>query len=76
MNEGNLALNKVIGPSASEYAAAREKAQTIVSNLVREHERELAGWNYLQLVMAKEPPNSAEEAALHVIFSRARRERY
>ena len=52
----------------------REKAQTIVARQVETHQRELAGWNYLQLAMAKEPPDAAEEAALWEILSRARRE--
>ena len=53
---------------------ARDKAQTVVNDLVTLHERELAGWNWLQLAMAKEPPDAQEEAALYEILSRARRE--
>jgi hypothetical protein len=56
--------------------AQRENAQTIVANMVKQHERELAAWNYLQLVMAKEPPDATEEAALWELLGRARHGRY
>jgi hypothetical protein len=68
----DLNANALVG----RCAGSREKAQTIVSGLVKNHERELAGWNYLQLVMAKTPPDTLEEIALYEILTRARRDRY
>lgn len=73
MNLGDGLVNANIAQSA---CGQREKAQTIVADMVKRHERELAGWNWLQLAMAKEPPDVAEEAALWEILGRARRERY
>jgi hypothetical protein len=72
----NQILATPAGGGLMSGGPCREKAQTIVSGLVKQHERELAGWNYLQLVMAQTPPNESEEASLHEIFCRARRERY
>ena len=67
-------INKVSAAGINHGGPCREKAQSIVAGRVRFHERELAGWNYLQMVMAKEPPDIDEEAALWEILGRAIRE--
>jgi hypothetical protein len=64
------------GLSASQYAAARESAQTIVASMVDRHSQELAGWAWLKTAMEKHPPSKHEETALWDIVTRARRERY
>lgn len=56
----------------NQYAAAREKAQTIVDNMAKTHERELAGWNYLRRVMKDVPPSDEEEVALWELVCRMR----
>ncbi len=65
-----------IGKSVNEYAAARESAQTIVASQVKNLNRELTAWRYLETVMQVNPPTSDEEAALWDLVCRARRERY
>lgn len=55
---------------------SREKAQTIIADMVKKHESELAAWNYLQLVTSEHPPDAVEEAALWEMLGRIRRERY
>lgn len=68
-----------IGPSnptlsASQYAACREKAQTIVGTELQRHEREAAAWRWLGIAMETCKPTETEEAALWDLLCRARRE--
>jgi hypothetical protein len=77
LNEINKAAGALgqLGISAGQYLAARESAQTIVKNQVRDLSRELAAWNYLETVMTVNPPTKDEEEALWSLITRARRER-
>lgn len=62
--------------SASQYAATRESAQSIVDGMKKLHQREFAAWSWLARAMDETPPNKDEEAALWELVCRARRERY
>lgn len=70
-------IAKGINPiSASEYAACRESAGTIVANELKKHEREATAWRWLNAAIAACPMTKEEEAALWDVLCRARRERF
>jgi hypothetical protein len=72
--EGNGLTNA--GLTASQYAACRESAQTIIRNELQRHEREAAAWRWLDAAMEVHKPSAEEEAALWDVLCRARRERF
>jgi hypothetical protein len=76
MSIEKMAMAQGLVGASSLSGCGRDRVQTIVANMVKQHERELAAWNYLQLAMGKIPPDEAEEEALWELLGRARRERY
>lgn len=81
MNQIDVGLAKALGNvdpgiNSLQYAAARESAQTIARNQLKEHEKSAAAWRWLDAAMEVKKPSTEEEAALYDLLCRCRRERY